>query len=57
MRKRGWLKTINICGRQYVTAEAIEEFMRRAESGEFAKEHPTPKRVRTQAINCEVANA
>ena len=35
-RKRGWLSTIVIAGRNYVTREAIAEFNRRAGSGEFA---------------------
>jgi hypothetical protein len=43
-RKKGWLKTVNICGRQYLTQEAIEEFTRRAAAGEFAKEHKVPGR-------------
>ena len=43
-RKRGWLKTINIAGRQYVTLEAITEFQRRAASGEFAQTHKAPTR-------------
>lgn len=43
-RERGWLETINIAGRQYVTAEAIETFKRRAAAGEFAQEHKAPKR-------------
>ena len=42
-RTRGWLVTINIAGRQYVSSEAILEFKRRAEAGEFAKQHKTPK--------------
>jgi hypothetical protein len=29
-RKKGWLKTSNIAGRQYLTQEAIDEFHRRA---------------------------
>ena len=37
-RKRGWLKTINIYGKPYVTDEAIKEFNRRAAAGEFAQE-------------------
>jgi hypothetical protein len=41
-RKKGWLKTVNICGRQYLTVEAIEEFRGRAERGEFAKVHKAP---------------
>jgi hypothetical protein len=43
-RKRGWLKTVNIAGRQYLTQAAIDEFHRRAVAGEFAQEHKTPKR-------------
>lgn len=41
-RKRGWLKTVNIAGRQYLTQEAIDEFHRRAVSGEFAQIHKVP---------------
>lgn len=41
--KRGWLTTLNIAGRRYITAEAEDEFIRRATAGEFAKEHKTPK--------------
>ncbi|MGA2446564.1 MAG: hypothetical protein ABSG50_14170 [Opitutaceae bacterium] len=37
-RKRGWLKTVNIAGRHYLTAAQRAEFIRRAEAGEFAKE-------------------
>lgn len=36
-RKRGWLRTINISGRVYVTAESLNEFVRRVEEGDFAK--------------------
>jgi hypothetical protein len=43
-RKKGWLKTINICGRVYLTADAIAEFTARAEAGEFASEHKVPRR-------------
>lgn len=35
-RKKGWLRTINIAGRHYVTREEIAAFNRRATSGEFA---------------------
>lgn len=35
--KRGWIRTINVAGRPYVTAEAAVDFTRRAESGEFAR--------------------
>lgn len=36
-RQHGWLKTINISGKPYVTAEGLADFKRRAEAGEFAK--------------------
>ena len=45
-RKRGWLKTVNIAGRVYVTDKAVQEFMRRAEAGDFAQEHKVPIRPR-----------
>jgi len=35
-RRAGWLKTITIAGRHYITREAIAEFNTRAASGEFA---------------------
>lgn len=41
-RRRGWLKTINIAGRVYLTHEAAREFSRRAQAGEFARNHPVP---------------
>ena len=47
-RRAGWLETVNICGRVYVTNEASEKFQRRAEAGEFAKDHLAPCR-RSQA--------
>ena len=43
-RKKGWLKTVNIAGRQYLTQEAIDEFQRRAVAGEFSQEHKVPSR-------------
>lgn len=48
-RKKGWLKTVNIAGRQYLTQEAIEEFNRRATAGDFAQVHRVPKRTETIA--------
>ncbi len=42
-RKRGWLTTINICGRHYITAEALAEFNRRAAAGDFAAEVRNPR--------------
>lgn len=38
MRRRGWLKTINIAGKPYLTQAALVEFERRAEAGEFARQ-------------------
>jgi hypothetical protein len=43
-RKRGWLKTVNIAGRQYLTQSAIDEFNRRAAAGEFSQECKVPSR-------------
>ena len=37
-RKRGWLVTFNIAGRQYLTDKTLTEFTRRAEAGEFVKQ-------------------
>jgi hypothetical protein len=37
-RRRGWLETVNINGRAYVSGRAIREFIHRAEAGEFFKE-------------------
>jgi len=46
-RRKGWLPTINICGRVYVSREVIANFERRAAMGEFAKEHKAPKKENT----------
>ncbi|MCB1129377.1 MAG: hypothetical protein KDM81_22945 [Verrucomicrobiae bacterium] len=43
-RKQGWLKTVNIAGKLYLTAEAIEEFNDRASRGEFARQPVMPRR-------------
>ncbi len=48
-RKKGWLKTIVIAGRHYVTRAAIAEFNERAASGEFAGD----ARVPSGAKNCK----
>ena len=42
-RKNGWLKTINIAGRPYLTGGALKDFLARAEAGDFAKVHHVPK--------------
>ena len=36
-RKRGWVVTIKIAGRNYITREEIARFHIRAEAGEFVK--------------------
>jgi hypothetical protein len=41
-RKKGWLKTVNIAGRQYLTQEAIAEFTERAERGDFSQVPKVP---------------
>jgi len=41
-RRRGWLRTINICGRPYVSQDALVEFRQRAEAGEFSKDPIVP---------------
>ena len=43
-RKKGWLKTINIAGRQCLTQEAIDEFHHRASAGEFSQAPKVPSR-------------
>jgi hypothetical protein len=43
-QKRGWIETINIAGRRYITSEAEQRFISRAAAGEFAQEHKTPMR-------------
>jgi hypothetical protein len=42
-RKKGWLVTINICGRHYIPAAALAEFNRRAEAGDFASAIRNPR--------------
>lgn len=37
-RKKGWLKTVNIAGREYIRAEDIADFERRAAAGEFSRD-------------------
>jgi hypothetical protein len=44
-RRRGWLATVNITGKQYVTDRSLGDFLRRAEAGEFAKLPVVPRRA------------
>ena len=46
-RRKGFLDTVNICGRQYVTPAALLKFRARAEAGEFAQEHKAPGRTKS----------
>jgi hypothetical protein len=49
-RKKGWLKTINMPGRQYLTQQAIDEFhRRRASAGEFSAKILSHKEARVGA--------
>ena len=48
-RKLGWLVTLNIAGRQYLSKESLAEFKRRAAAGEFAQDHKAPGRARARA--------
>lgn len=48
-RKQGWIETINVAGRQYVSDAAIAKFTARAAAGEFAQEHKTPRRTKVVA--------
>jgi hypothetical protein len=43
-RNFGWINTINIAGRVYVSREEIERFQQRAASGEFSRTHKAPNR-------------
>jgi hypothetical protein len=43
-RRAGWLSTLNICGRHYLTRAEITRFNTRAASGEFAKQSARPRR-------------
>jgi len=37
-RQKGWIKTHNIAGRQYISRADVAEFNRRMKAGEFASE-------------------
>ena len=45
-RRAGWLNTLNICGRHYLTRAEIARFNARAAAGEFAKHVVRPRRTR-----------
>lgn len=41
-RRRGWLRVINIGGRNYVASNEIRRFLQRAEAGEFSRDNRPP---------------
>lgn len=45
--KRGWLRTVRIAGRKYITADELRQFNRRLEAGEFAGTTQKPVRNST----------
>ena len=48
-RKMGWIKTLNIAGRVYVSRQEIERFEARAAAGEFRRTHKEPGRKHVPA--------
>jgi hypothetical protein len=48
-RNLGWLDVVNICGKLYITDEAIERFRARAAAGEFARKPVVPDRRKESA--------
>jgi hypothetical protein len=42
--KNGWIKLTNIAGKNYTSQEAEDEFLRRAQAGEFARAATVPRR-------------
>lgn len=48
-RKKGWLRTLVISGRHYISRDEIANFNRRAESGEFAGKVANPSAFRNHA--------
>ena len=44
-RRKGWLPTVNISGRVYVSRETIADFERRAAAGAFAQDHKAPRKA------------
>jgi len=44
-RKAGWITTLNIAGRVYISRDEINRFYERVVAGEFSKTHKTPKRI------------
>jgi hypothetical protein len=36
-QRRGWIKAVNICGKNYICLQSLADFDRRAAAGEFAR--------------------
>ena len=53
MRKRGWIKTVNICGKIYVELESLTRFEERARNGEFAQ---APAGAALKSVKASAAN-
>jgi hypothetical protein len=43
-RKKGMLRTVNICGRQYILRAEVARFNERTAAGEFAKPPNHPRK-------------
>ncbi len=43
-RRKGWLRTLNIAGKVFLTRSAVREFNERAANGEFARVVKSPTR-------------
>jgi hypothetical protein len=48
-RSTGWLVTVNVAGKLYLTVEEIERFNARAAAGEFSREPVVPVREKVTA--------
>jgi hypothetical protein len=53
-RNEGWLKTTTIGGRLFISDQAIAEFIRRAATREFAREHKVPKPKRKKNMQADL---
>jgi hypothetical protein len=45
-RKKGWLRTVNIAGKIYISDDAIAEFETRAQNGEFSRLVNFPEKIK-----------
>jgi len=48
-RRKGWIETVNIAGRVYISRQEIERFEARAAAGEFSQAHKAPCREKVPA--------